>query len=70
MEKYLNDMKCGKIWIKSCFKFLLPDLVAFMEAAAGLPVEGCLAADEFYCFNRDGVLLGDKLITRNPHICE
>lgn len=45
MDKYLNDMKCGKIWIKSCFKFLVPDLIAFMEAAAGLPVEGCLAAD-------------------------
>jgi len=70
LEKYLRDMCCGKLWIKSCFKFLLPDLVAFMEAAASLEPKGCLGDGEFYCRNKDGPLLGDKLITRNPHICE
>lgn len=70
LKKYLDDMCCGKLWIKSCFKFLLPDLIAFMEAAAGLPPDGCLRSDEFYCVSSDGPLLGEKLITRNPHICE
>lgn len=70
IQKYLSDMCCGKIWIKSCFKFLIPDLIAFMEAAAGLEVNGCLGSDEFYCATRDGPMIGDKLITRNPHICD
>lgn len=70
LQKYLEDMCCGKIWLRSCFKFLLPDLIAFMEAAAGLEPVGCLEADEFYCVAADGPLDGEKLITRNPHICE
>lgn len=70
LEKYLAEMCCGKIWIKSCFKFLIPDLIAFMEAAAGLEVKGCLAPGEFFCTGKDGPMLGDKLITRNPHICD
>lgn len=70
LQKYLHDMCCGKIWIKSCFKFILPDLISFMEAAAGLEPVGCLGDGEFYCVTRDGPLLGEKLITRNPHICE
>lgn len=70
LKKYLDDMCCGKLWIKSCFKFVLPDLIAFMEAAAGLEPNGCLNSDEFYCVSRDGPLIGEKLITRNPHICE
>lgn len=70
LQKYLAEMCCGKIWIKSCFKFLIPDLIAFMEAAAGLEVKGCLGAGEFFCTGKDGPMLGDKLITRNPHICD
>ena len=69
MEKYIDDMKCGKLWINACFKFLVPDLIMFMEAIAGLPAKGFLAYDEFYSTNRDGNLIGEYLIERNPHIC-
>lgn len=69
LKKYMEDMRCGKIWIRSCFKFLVPDIIAFMEAAAGLPVNGCLSGNEFYCVTKCGPLIGDKLVTRNPHIC-
>ena len=69
MEKYIDDMKCGKLWINACFKFLVPDLIMFMEAAAGLPAKGFLAYDEFYSTNRNGNLIGEYLIERNPHIC-
>lgn len=69
MEKYIDEMKCGKLWINACFKFLVPDLIMFMEAAAGLPAKGFLAYDEFYSTNRDGCLVGEYLIERNPHIC-
>lgn len=41
-----------------------------MEAAAGLEVKGCLGAGEFFCTGKDSPMLGDKLITRNPHICD
>lgn len=70
LTKYINEMCCGKIWIKSCFKFLIPDLIAFMEAAAGLDPNGCLSENQFYCISKEGVMHGDKLITRNPHICD
>lgn len=70
LSKYIDEMKCGKIWIKSCFKFLLPDMIAFMEHAAGLDVVGCIGDGEFFCLGKDGPMLGDKLITRNPHICD
>jgi hypothetical protein len=69
MEKYIDEMKCGKLWINACFKFLVPDLIMFMEAAGGLEPKGFLAYDEFYSTNRDGVLEGEYLIERNPHIC-
>lgn len=69
MEKYIDEMKCGKLWLEACFKFLVPDLIMFMETAAGLPAKGFLAYDEFYSTNKDGNLVGDYLIERNPHIC-
>jgi len=70
IEKYKDDMKCGKLWLKACFKFAVPDVIMMMEHIGGLEVNGCLEADEFYSFNKDGVLLGEKLIERNPHICK
>lgn len=69
MEKYIDEMKCGKLWIDACFKFLVPDLIMFMEAIGGLEPKGFLAYDEFYSTNRNGVLEGEYLIERNPHIC-
>lgn len=68
--KYRDDMKCGKIWLKATFKFLAPDLIMLMEHIGGLPLKGCLEADEFYSFDRTGVMQGERLIERNPHICK
>ncbi len=70
LEKYLKGMKCGKLWLKACFKFLAPDLLMLLEHVGGLPVNGCLEADEFYTRNIDGAYNGERLITRNPHICK
>jgi hypothetical protein len=69
MEKYIDDMKCGKLWLNACFKFLAPDLIMFMETVAGLPAEGFLSANEFYSTNKFGTMSGEFLIERNPHIC-
>ena len=66
VEKYRDKMKCGKL---SCFKFLCPDLIMFMQHVAGIEnPEGCLDEDEFYTFGKEGVYDGEYLIERNPHI--
>lgn len=70
LTKYRDDMKCGKIWLKATFKFMAPDLIMLMEHIGGLPLKGCLESDEFYSFDRTGVMLGERLIERNPHICK
>lgn len=70
INKTIDDMKCGKIYLKACFKFLAPDLVMLAEHIGGLPTEGALEHDEFFSFNRDGMFSGEYLIERNPHICK
>ena len=68
-EKYIDGMKCGKLWVKGSFKFLAPDLIMFMEHIGGLEPNGCLNSGEFYGHDIDGVIEGNRLIERNPHIC-
>lgn len=68
LKKYINEMKCGKLWLKSTFKILAPDLYAFMEHMCGLSVDGCLSSNEFWSNNKDGNYIGEFLIERNPHI--
>ena len=70
IDKYKDDLKCGKIWLKGSFKFLVPDLMMLMQHIRGLPTTGCLESDEFYSFNKFGIIEGEKLIERNPHICK
>lgn len=70
IDKYKDDMKCGKLWLKGSFKFLSPDIIMMLEHIGGLEPKGCLEANEFYSFNKDGLILGEKLIERNPHICK
>ena len=70
LDKYRNQFKCGKLWTDATFKFLAPDLIMLMEHIGGLEPVGCLNADEFYCFDRRGVMNGERLIERNPHICK
>ena len=70
MKKYREEFNCGKLWLKATFKFMAPDLIMLMEHIAGLPLKGCLEEDEFYSFDRNGILEGERLIERNPHICK
>lgn len=67
-QKKFDEMKMGKLWVRGCFKYLVPDLIMFMESAGGLEPNGCLESGEFYSLNENGVLLGEKLIERNPHL--
>lgn len=69
IDKTIDEMKCGKLYLKACFKFIAPDLIMLMEHIGGLSPTGCLAADEFFTFNREGEFNGEYLIERNPHIC-
>lgn len=69
LEKYIDDFKCGKLYLKSCFKFLVPDLVMAMEVIGDLPPQGALSSQEFYANNATGDIIGECAIERNPHIC-
>lgn len=68
LKKYIDEMKCGKLWLKSTFKIASPDLIMLMEHIAGLPTNGCLDSDEFYTKDINGVFHGEYLIERNPHL--
>ena len=70
IQKKINEMKCGKLLLRSSFKFLAPDLIMLMEHIGGLDPVGCLKYDEFYGFDAEGVYEGERLIERNPHICK
>lgn len=69
LSKYIDEFKCGKLWAKCGFKFLVPDLIMLMEHIGGLPLKGCLEPGEFYSRDADGAFEGTHLIERNPHIC-
>jgi hypothetical protein len=72
LKKYIDEMKCGKIYIKACSRFLAPDLIMFMQGMCGgsLTLDGCLEANQFWTQDLQGVYEGDYLIERNPHICK
>lgn len=67
-KKYINEMKCGKLWVKSTFKIACPDLIMLLEYIGGMDINGCLEEDEFYTKNINGVYKGEFLIERNPHL--
>ena len=69
ISKYVNEFKCGKLFLKGCFKFIAPDLIALLEHIGGIEVKGCLEADEFYSHDISGAMHGIRSIERNPHIC-
>ena len=69
LRKYRDEFKCGKLFLKSTFKFLAADPILLMEHIGGLEPVGALKSDEFYSFDIHGHYLGKRLIERNPHIC-
>lgn len=69
--KYIDEMKCGKVYARCSFRFLVPDLVALAEHALGLPVVGVLKKGE--CFTQSksvGIYDGEVIIERNPHLAK
>lgn len=66
IRKYMSQMKCGKIFLRSCYKFLIPDLIMMLQWIGGdKNPQGCLEADEFWSIG----YTGEHAIERNPHIC-
>lgn len=60
-------MKCGKLYLRACYKFWLPDLIMFLEWVGGnKKPNGSLEDGE--CWSKG--YTGDILIERNPHICK
>ena len=72
LKKHLNEMKCGKIFIKATSRYLTPDLIMMMEHIGGLELEGCLEADQFWTQNlSNSYISGEEyLLERNPHLCK
>lgn len=69
IKGYVDDAKAGKIWLKGCFKFAVPDIIAFMEHVGGLEVKGCLDRQQIWTRGKIGYEVGKQyLVTRNPHI--
>ena len=69
LKKYLDDMKCGKIFLKATSRFLMPDLIMLMEHIGGLDLKGCLEDGEFWTQGMGGYEVGKEyLVERNPHI--
>ena len=67
VRKYIDSMKCGKIYLKACYKFLIPDLIMMLEWIGGdKNPKGALEADEFWAKGYEG----EHAIERNPHICK
>lgn len=67
VKKYIDKMKCGKLYIKSCYKFLIPDIIMLLEwiGQRKEPV-GALKYNEFWSPG----YFGEHAIERNPHICK
>lgn len=70
LDKYIDEMKCGKIYLEGTNKFSTPDLIMFMEHVGGLELKGCLEDGEFWTQSLTGTYEGEFLIERNPHICK
>lgn len=70
LKKNIDLMKCGKIYLNGSFRFVVTDLVMFLEYISGKEVKGVLKENEFYSKGYNGVDLGERIIERNPHISQ
>lgn len=68
ITKMMDDMKCGRLWQKGSFKFIAPDLIAMLQHIGGIEITGFLGPDEFFAVDASGVLEGERIVLRNPHI--
>jgi hypothetical protein len=69
LKKYIDEFKCGKLWLKASFRILTPDLIMLAEHIGGLKPKGCLENGKFYSKNIESICNGEHLIERNPHLC-
>jgi hypothetical protein len=70
LSKYIDDMKCGKIYLKATNRYSVLDLIMFMEFVGGIELRGCLHDGEFWTQNLKGAYDGEFLLERNPHIAK
>ncbi|NNG66152.1 RNA dependent RNA polymerase [Caldanaerobacter subterraneus] len=54
LQKTITEMKLGKLYIEGRNSFICQDPIAYLEAAAGLPIKGCLNKGEFYSAGLEG----------------
>lgn len=68
-HKYIDKMKCGKIYLRACYKFIIPDIIMMLQWIGGNKnPNGSLKEDEFWSYGyKNGK---EYLIERNPHICK
>ena len=70
IKKYIDEFKCGKLFLNATFRILAPDLIMLAEFIGGIETPiGVLSSNEFYCDTVYGNCEGEYLIERNPHIC-
>lgn len=68
IKKKIDEMKCGKLYLKGSFKFIVIDLIMFLRYISGMEVVGELKSNEFYAPDKNGSISGKRVIERNPHI--
>ena len=68
LKKNIDLMKCGKFYLEGSFKFVVSDLIMFLQYISGLEPVGVLKSNEFYSIDINGVCLEERVIERNPHI--
>lgn len=62
LEKYIREMKFGKIWVEGKYEFLYSDTYALMQHICGHKVTGLLRENEHWSNKKQGKYLG----TRSP----
>ena len=69
LKKNIDLMKCGKLFLDGSFKFVVSDIIMFLQYISGdKNPKGVLNSDEFYSKDINGTILGERIIERNPHI--
>ena len=64
LQKTIDEIKVGKIYIKGAFKTIIPDLIYMAEYIGGLTPKGILKKGEMYAKEHEG----EYVLNRNPHI--
>lgn len=68
LRKKIDEMKCGKVYIRGSFKIIASDLIMLLQRIAGIESDGILDEDEFWAKSYLGTCKGKYVLNRNPHI--